>query len=433
MKKIISLITLLCIILSFTGCAFIEGLFNKTPEDPYANITKDYIYGIDEPILETISNSLAKVNGKYRHTVSGFDMEITADIIGMLGVKSIRFRIPTSFMTTAGQYDEEAYEYLKNAYQLLKDAGVELFIGLMDYFPSDTGFVPDSNRSVPTLDDEYYDDWMNSVTDLYYETAKLFPEITIWEMGNEMNSDNFFHPNGYIKNSGSIGNGLAGGFSYEDKVTIYTDYRYYAAKGIHKANPDNKAFTSGFAFTTPGSFVSIEYYIRDVYDTIKGGLAPSNVPENQRSTNPRDYFDGFCWHPYVPSGKGIDENWLIGNNKIYQAIIDNGDEGLPVAFTEFGFHDDGDPELEEVQIQYMAQAYEYMINDMPYVISCSAFRLYQCQNAVSWGGEYQNFWGYYSEFTSESNGFDPRAKAIALQKLYGGTGDLYKYSDVGTK
>lgn len=433
MKRIISIVILLCLVLSFSGCGFIQGLINPTPEDPYANISQEFIYGIDEPILETISNSLAKVNGKYRHTVSGFDMEITADIIGMLGVKSIRFRIPTSFMTTAGQYDEEAYEYLKNAYRLLKEAGVELFIGLMDYFPSDTGFAQDSARSVPTLDDEYYDDWMNSVTDLYYETAKLFPEITIWEMGNEMNSDNFFHPNGYIKNSGSIGNGLGGGFSYEDKVTIYTDYMYYAAKGIHKANPENQAFTSGFAFTTPGSYASIEYYIRDVYDTIKGGLAPSNVDASERSTNPRDYFDGFCWHPYVPSKKSINEDWLLGNNKIYQAIIDNGDEGLPVAFTEFGFHDDGDPDLEEIQTEYMALAYQYMLNDMPYVISCCAFRLYQCQNAVSWGGEYQNYWGYYSELTSESNGFDPRFKAIELQKLYGGTGDLYKYSNIGAE
>ena len=152
MKRIISIVILLCLVLSFSGCGFIQGLINPTPEDPYANISQEFIYGIDEPILETISNSLAKVNGKYRHTVSGFDMEITADIIGMLGVKSIRFRIPTSFMTTAGQYDEEAYEYLKNAYRLLKEAGVELFIGLMDYFPSDTGFAQDSARSVPTLD-----------------------------------------------------------------------------------------------------------------------------------------------------------------------------------------------------------------------------------------------------------------------------------------
>ena len=86
---------------------------------------------------------------------------------------------------------------------------------------------------------------------------------------------------------------------------------YYAAKGIHKANPENQAFTSGFAFTTPGSYASIEYYIRDVYDTIKGGLAPSNVDASERSTNPRDYFDGFCWHPYVPSKKSINEDWGI--------------------------------------------------------------------------------------------------------------------------
>ena len=129
MKKLTAILIIVSVMLSLSGCTLIDGILSNFQEkDPYANISQEFIYGIDEPILETISNSLSMVNGKYQHTVSGFDMEITADIIGMLGVKSIRFRIPTSFMTTAGQYDEGAYEYLKNAYRLLKDAGVELFI-----------------------------------------------------------------------------------------------------------------------------------------------------------------------------------------------------------------------------------------------------------------------------------------------------------------
>ena len=428
MKKITILLTLIvCGLFFLVGCGQTP---TEEPKDPYANIDKSFIYGIDEPVLETISNSLALENGKYRYTVNGFDMEITADLIGMMGVKSMRFRIPQSFMVTAGQYDEGAYEYLKNAIRLLKEAGVELLIGLLDYFPTDTSFVPDSNRSVPHLDDEAYDEWMNSLTALCQSTCELFPEITYWEMGNEMNSGNFFHPNGYTKPSGSIGSaGASGAFEYEEQVQIYTDYMYYAAKGIHKANPNNKAMTSGFAFTTPGSYASIEYFIRDFYDLIKGGKAPSNVGKTKRSTNPRDYFDGFCWHPYVPAGKGINKDWLDGNNKIYKAVIDNADEGLPVAFTEFGFHDDGDPELEEIQTEYMELAYQYMINDMPYVISCCAFRMYQCQFATSWGGAYQNYWGYFTENTSATNGIEPRYKALALQKLYGGVGDLYKYAD----
>ena len=432
-KMMILLCFVFCMMFVLVGCDDDEKTEDEQSSiivDPYAKIDKSNIYGIDEPILETISNSLALENGKYRYTVNGFDMEITADLLGMLGVKSMRFRIPQSFMTTAGQYDEGAYQYLKNAIQLLKENGVELLIGLIDYFPSDTSFIQDSNRSVPHLDDPAYDEWMDSLTALCKSTCELFPEITIWEMGNEMNSGNFFHPNGYSKPSGSIsGAGATGAFEYEEQVQVYTDYMYYAAKGIHQANQNNQAFTSGFAFTTPGSYASIEYFIRDFYDLIKEGAAPSNVDASERSTNPRDYFDGFCWHPYVPSGKGISRDWLDGNNRIYKAIIDNGDEGLPVAFTEFGFHDDGDPELEEIQTEYMQTAYNYMINDMPYVISCCAFRMYQCQFATSWGGAYQNYWGYFTENTSETLGIEPRQKAIALQQLYGGEGDLYKYAD----
>ena len=68
-----------------------------------------------------------------------------------------------------------------------------------------------------------------------------------------------------------------------------------------------------------------------------------------------------------------------------------------------------------------------MQNDMPYVVACCAFRMYQCQYAVSWGGIAQNYWGYFTE-DLDGTGVYPRQKAIALQELYGGTGDLYKYA-----
>ena len=117
-------------------------------------------------------------------------------------------------------------------------------------------------------------------------------------------------------------------------------------------------------------------------------ITPINAPD---ATGQRGFYNKY---PYTDFHE-LNLDWLLAN---YQAIIDNGDEGLPVAFTEFGFHDDGDPDLEEIQTEYMALAYQYMLNDMPYVISCCAFRLYQCQNAVSWGGEYQN---YYKKMYSE--------------------------------
>lgn len=423
LKKRISAV--LGALIMLAACA---GVFAGCGEkDPYAAIDKSNIYGMDEPVLEVFS-LIPNEDGSYNHTVEGFSMQITADLMGAMGVKSMRFRIPSGFMTTAGLYDEDAYAYLKNAITLLKEAGVELLIGLLDYFPTDTGFTPDSSRSAPKQDDEYYEDWMQSVYGLYHETCKLFPEITYWEMGNEMNSDNFFHPNGYISESGSLQAG-SGGFSWDEHVEIYTDYMYNAAKGIHDANAGNKAVMSGLAFTTTGSYASIQYYLEDVYDLIQGGGAPTYLGESERSSDVRDYFDALCWHPYV-SQKKLDEGWLEGNNQIYQAAIDHGDEGIPVFFTEFGFHDDGDEELEQLQIGYMEQAYEYMINDMPYVMACCAFRLYQCQYATTWGGAYQIYWGYFSEPVNGGDGFAPRAKAYALQKLYGGTGDIEKYAHV---
>lgn len=424
MKKIFSLIVTLILAFSVFSAYGCKGGKDENT-DPYASIDRSCLFGIDEPVLECKSGLYPDENGKFSHTVQGFDMQVMADLCGAMGVKSLRFRIPSDFMVTAGQYKEEAYEYLKDAIAMLHEAGVTLLIGLIDYFPRDTGFQPDSGRSVPYPDDENYDDWMNSLTGLCYETCKLFPEITYWEMGNEMNSANFFHPNGYNKESGSITE-ASGAFNWADQVQIYTDYMYYAAKGIHRANPNNKAVTGGYALTGVNDFKSIAWFIEDCYTLIEEGKAPSNVAADKRSTNPRDYFDAFSWHPYLQSRKPLNEDWLDGNNTVYKVVIDHGDEGLPVFFTEFGFHADGDEELEEIQIEYMNQAFEYMLNDMPYVMACHSFRMYQCQHATTWGGEYQIYWGYFTENTG--NGFIPTAKAIALQKLYGGTGDLYMHA-----
>lgn len=397
------------------------GCGGKKPKDPYADIDRSCVFGMDEPVLEV--KDWQVTNGRFNHTVEGFDMDITADLLQALGVKSFRFRIPQGFMANPDQYNREAYDYLKSAIKKLRDAGVTLLVGLIDYFPAYTAFSPDSARSVPHLDDPAYGEWMRALEDMTRETCKLFPEITWWEMGNEMNSANFFHPNGYNKQQGSIED-QAGGFEHEEQVKIYTDYMYYAAAGIHAANPENKAVTSGLA-ATEKSFKAIEYFLDDCYGRIASGEAPTCSDE--KSADARDYFDALCWHPYYTR---IDETWVKYNDDVYQVAIERGDEGIPVFFTEFGFTDAGYQDQQDLHIQYTEKAFEYVLADMPYVMSVCSFRMYQCSHAIGWGGNRQNYFGFFSEPVGENKGFVPRKKALELQKIYGGTGDLYKYADL---
>ncbi len=422
MKKIVSILLSICAfagsLFGFVGCG-----------DKYTHLDRSCIFGIDEPILECTDYTYNPSTGEFTHSVVNFNLEATAYLAGAIGAKSIRFRFPRVFMTDATTYDVNMYNYLKRASTLLRENGVTQLIGMLDVFPRDTGFVGDTSKAVPDLYDAYYKDWMESVYKHTKTIVSLFPEITMWEMGNEMNSAVFFHPNGYDE-SGGISQG-SGGFEWDEHVQIYTDYMYYMAKGIHEVNPKNVAFTGGYAFPDGaiGNYEGLAWFVEDTYEQIKNGNAPTTLPESERSKDPRDYFDGLSWHPYATKDDiGVDKSWLDGNNLIYNVAIKNGDEGIPVIFTEFGFNaTEASSELYNKEMDWMEDAYDYMLNDMPYVVACCAFRLYRCKSAVAWGGAHQDYWGYFSE-DLDGTGNHPREKALRLQALYGGTGDLYKYA-----
>ena len=391
----------------FAGCSD-----DQTLSDPYADIDKSLLYGMDEPLYET------GAGGSSLTQVRGFDLDTTVDLVSMLGAKSFRFRIPTGFIQSPSQYDAEIYEYLQSASEKFREAGVTNLIGQASLFPAYTGFRPDSASSVPRPEDENYGEWMEAVTEMWQAVAELFPEITQWEMGNEFNTNTFFHPNGYQSIAGSLEEG-SGGFTWEEKVVVVTDYMYYAAKGITAANPENIAVMPGLAAVSL-NIKNIEYFIEDVYARIESGEAPYG---ETKSTDPDDYFGALCWHPY---SKEIDESWLQSQQSVYDVVIANGDEGKKVIFSELGFSDGGVADVEALQIGYTELVFEYCENDLPFVESVLSFRLYECEYAATWGGREQTYFGFFREPTGDK-GFSPKDKAYKLQEIYGGTGDLAKY------
>jgi len=408
MKKLFALITALVL----SACVFAGCNGGKT-EDPYKNVDKSLLYGLDEPISEG-----TPIGDNYEVSqVNGFSLDATVHFVSALGAKSFRFRIPQTFLTTPYQYSESGYNYFKGAISKFKQAGVTNLIGNACLFPQYTAFHPDSASSAPRPNDPAYGEWLQAVSDMWEKLAELFPEITKWEVGNEYNSNTFFHPNGYKSIAGSLQEG-SNGFTAEEQFTVVTDYMYYASKGLKKGNPNAKCVMPGLA-PLNGSFLSVEYFLADVYDYIKSGKAPYG---ETKSTDPDDYFDYLCWHPYGEA----DENWLRNNDKIYQVAIDNGDEGKPVIFTEFGYTDGGVSDKEDVQIEYLRQAFEYMKNEMKYLETCCEFRLYTCAFAANWGGVGEVYFGCIAE-TSGAKGPSPRPKAYAIQQIFGGTGDLTKY------
>lgn len=409
MKKILSLILGGAFAL---GTAFGLSACGGGEKDPYADIDKSLLYGMDEPLYEKGASSTSLTQ------VRGFDLDTTVDFVAMLGAKSFRFRMPNGFIQSPGQYDEEIYEYLQSASEKFRNAGVTNLIGQASLFPAYSGFRPDSANSAPRPDDEHYGDWLQAVTEMWQKVAELFPEITQWEMGNEFNTNTFFHPNGYQGIAGSLEEGV-GGFSREEQVIVVTDYMYYAAKGIKAANPKNIAIMPGLS-PTQLNMKNVEYFVEDIYNRIKSGEAPYG---NTKSKDPDDYFGALCWHPYA---KSIDESWLQSQKDVYNIVIENGDEGKKVIFSELGFSDNGVDDVEELQIGYTERVFEYCENELPFVESVLSFRLYECEYAATWGGSQESHFGFFREPTGDK-GFSPKAKAYKLQQIYGGSGDLAKY------
>ena len=182
-----------------------------------------------------------------------------------------------------------------------------------------------------------------------------------------------------------------------------------AAKGIKAANPKNIAIMPGLS-PTQLNMKNVEYFVEDVYARIKSGEAPYG---NTKSKDPDDYFGALCWHPYA---KSIDESWLQSQKDVYNIVIENGDEGKKVIFSELGFSDNGET----------ARVFEYCENELPFVESVLSFRLYECEYAATWGGSQESHFGFFREPTGDK-GFSPKAKAYKLQQIYGGSGDLAKY------
>ena len=207
--------------------------------------------------------------------------------------------------------------------------------------------------------------------------------------------------------------------------------------------------------------------------------------------NPDHYFDGLAWHPYdlgtVGSANTNDPSvdsfnvdlWINANNRCYKVMSDNGDSDKEVWFTEFGLTtratnlvysstSSGNPYEYYVYFEGGTVSYKegntitskkisagnYYINfkdyetysknqesfirayfnamesnDMSYVHACHFFRMFSSSIDYTWNGLTVLYYGMFTEAQEYLNrGYYPTQKAYVIQDIYGGIGDLMKYS-----
>lgn len=427
--SILSAVMLSTSLFGFVGC---KGNDSSSGEEDLAKkygVDKSNLYGFFEPLWEKRANSS-------EDQIQCFDLDVTIDLMAAMGCTSIRFYLPSKIFDKlmvdyeTGEVEVELNEtivaYFHEASEKLEAKGIDCLVGESIVFPpfvSNSGVgVGIGSLCVPHYGvDDVYEYWMKGVSEAWKTLTMEFPEVTVWEMGNEFNHHPYFHPVTFNQEAET------GGFGYNEMLAANLDYMYHANKGIVQGNPNAVSLTPGY--TSMGNMASreLEYLYGDLYDAIKSGEYPR--VGGKKTAEPDDYFGGLAYHPY--NFKGWDENFVEYNNAIYSVVEKNGDIGKKVYFTEVGWYDDFNNVKIEQQTEAIRKLYAACEKDMWYVESCLYFRFYNCEYDWSGGGagNAEKSFGVFYEPTA-TEGFTPKPKALAMKEIFGGTGNLEMWSDL---
>ena len=432
------------------------------PEDPGNNPepARKYIYGLGEPLISS--------------NVNAFNTEKSIDLAGALGAKSFRMWFLASDIFTGFSYSKVTTDamissiskntvaYFNEVFDRMKEVGIEEITGMAHILPVTESTKPSNQHYVPHFDSPDYQIFLDKTELMWKTLASTFPQITIWEVGNETNHSFMEYADREM--------------TYLERAKVTIDIMYYANRGIKAGNPNAMTITPGFApvtsylledgtkVTENNGIDSITYFMELIYANIASGKFPTGL---QADTNPDNYFQGVAWHPYDlgkypyantndPKEGKFDINlWIDANNRCYEVMKNNGDGDKEVWFTEFGltskkdslfqttaddmdhkiYHVDGKyykttDDYENIQAEFVRAYFDAMESDkMHYVHACHFFRLYGCTVDYSWNGFTVLYYGMFFEADERlGRGFYPRQKAYVIQEIYGGTGDLMQFA-----
>ena len=287
----------------------------------------------------------------------------------------------------------------------LKKAGIQVvfhFNGLEN--PDAPGALSNDCPARDMTPGSKYMRTMDNYEALCKTMVSTFPEVTYWEIGNELNHNPFLHPVGWTEEGT---NGIAP-FTLREKADIATDMMYRASKGAKAANKNAVVIMPPLAPADGMDGVSMTNSLEWYYENIKSG--------NFGSKNPRNFFDALCWHPYMVEEPNME--WVENNNRLYKVAEKYGDAGIKVFLTEYGLPDGGNERADETQAEWMVKAYDLVKTHMPYVEAMHYYRMF---TDTSQGDD------LYGLFHQPEDGFGPKHKGLAFKKMAGGKGDLYKF------
>lgn len=384
-------------------------------------------YGVGEPLIQ-------------RQRDQGIDAAAYLDLVTGLGCRSLRSWMHlTELLRDPKTPDPEQVALHRRLLNRARELDLEVTAMSHEWFLP-AGCKQRSGHAMPPRDltsGSLYMQALEMLEQSWYTMVSLFPQVDIWEVGNEWNLNAFLHPDGFLDSD------MSHPFTADEKADIAVDMMYFSACGIRRANPRAKVASFSPALSTPGlggdmpDFLPVMYGVAWTLDKIYRRIKSGNF----WSTDPDDYFDLVAWHPYVFTNREVasdadlflnvqepDELWRSFNDAAYKVMKKYGDGHKQVLLTETGFTDCGDKELEQRYAGY-TQKLLGIAAELPYVRTLHNFRLLN-ENAMlrRTGIENNQIGGltevYFGLFSDPEDGCQPRARALAIQKMTGSQADL---------
>ena len=404
MKKFLALILTFLTAFGLFACGSKEDP-TLTPEYGIADMSRQYGVCYEMHVRYEDGNEL--------------DVDKEIKLLKNLGVTSMRFWLQTNtYLYSPTRVNEEKCARAHNFLAKLIEADI-MVVGV-----NHTNFNNGTNSSGKPARDlsngSYYVEWLED----YYTTWKTlvteFPEVTYWEIDNEVNNTDF------MKNQ--YGESL---LDQQDMADVATDIFYYASRAIHDANPNAKSVMGGLVGLLSGR---IKTFMEKLYVNIQSGefgYFYGKEDKKNASKNADDYFEIACWYPYM---EGVFSKKLFkqANDEIYEVILKNEKKHKKVIFSEVGFSNRDYKET--VSAKYVKNMFE-VLQTMPYVEQVHYYKMFDYADPLKyWTKTISRYGLFYDpdpsrEYTNNENDLiveagAPKPAAYAFQEAAGGSGEI---------
>lgn len=356
----------------------------------------------------------------YYYSMDELEPELAACEMEKMGVRSARIWQHLNWLLLdENTVNSEVAERYHAMYRILAAHGVTYPVAMSHYwfFPEESMKGAETSRiySRDLTEGSLYRKFLAMYEQSWFTMVSEFPEVPAWEVGNELNHKAFLK-----KMDGSD-------FEWTERIDIMTDLMYAAAKGVRRANPGATVIMPGMAPVSGQSEGVIGYSIEAEYGGIFDTLnrVYDNIASGEfGSTDPRDFFDALCWHPYYAKqnerGEWYfampDEAWVALNAAIYQIAVEHGDGGVPCVLSEYGCNDWGADD--EALVAITREGFRLIREEMPFVSIVHAYRL--CDSMGYESNDPDN----YAFYKLENGTLHAKKRAYELQRQYGGQGEL---------